>query len=93
MDKAVASNSKGSGDLPIPPPTTSVDRPKSKKPRKSKSSVEGSPAKACTAIRDPSTGKFFSPRSADSKSKAASKGDDAVKIFTGSVSLGFLPFN
>ena len=60
MDKAVASNSQGSGDLPNPS-HSSVDRPKVKKPRKSKSSIDGSPAKALTAARDPSTGEFVSP--------------------------------
>ena len=78
MDEAVAPNSQGSGDLPIPPPPTLVDKSKSKKPRKSKTSVAGTPVKALTAVRDPASGKFVSPRLADASSKERAKGDNEV---------------
>ena len=76
MDEAVAS--QGSGDPPIPPSTSSVEKPKCKKPRKSKS-VERTPDKVAATARDPNSGKFVSQHSTDVKKKNKIKGDDSVK--------------
>ena len=59
MDEAVAPVSQGSGDSPIPPTSSLGHRPKIKKQRKAKSSVEGTPVKASLAARALLLGSLF----------------------------------